>query len=113
MDEIKKLYPKSVEVFGNWLISQLFGGLDTVEDLDTEELENSKNQVVEAILESSPRTTFDFFDHYGLFISIIDRGGGDIEYSISGTEVVRITESRLKAEKGAINEAFKALEERL
>lgn len=118
MKELLEKYPKAAKIVKDYYLDIFMKGLEG-KDFPEEYIEHVKNQglpfgILENILEDSPRALFDVFDKHGLPCSIIvsrgNLGEGDFEFStIGGTP----QKTRIEAEKDAIKQVFKLLEEKL
>ena len=75
------------------------------------------NDTIAKMIELAPRTLFDVFDTHSIYIQINVFTGGAFSYSIIGDlATVGSTDTfpiRIEAEKVAIEEAFKVLNEKL
>lgn len=102
--ELLAIHPKSKKALGEWILEQAKQASTTVgeEDLDG---------VMTTLLMWQPRQLFDFFDKYDVRIAIVphtdDKG---FTYYNSKEYASFYGESRVEAEKKALEQAFKTLE---
>jgi uncharacterized membrane protein len=120
MMEVLNKYPKAAEVVRKYYLEVM------LESLNTEELpENFKdyvrekglsNEDIAKMLDAAPRGLFDAFDDNGIFIEI-SVSNTDFSYKIYPRDVkfldVKWYKTRREAEKVAVIDAFKVLEDAL
>ncbi len=119
--ELLKEYPKASDTIRKWFIDKMLESLkdselvgDFKEYLDLEWMNGER---VSSVIDSSPRSLFDFFDKNHIYILIgIHEDTSDFlpqfEYKI-GDQSGLWYSCRKDAEKDAIEEAFRQLEEQL
>jgi hypothetical protein len=114
--ELLKNNQKCALIIKQWFLSKLLDSLSdtTVPDefkefVKAQDLEDDK---IATMINSSPRMLFDVFDEYKVYIQI--NVGPNFSYSINEGDVISGSwETRIEAEKSAIEQAFKILEAKL
>lgn len=114
--ELMEAYPKTALVIKQWYLDRM------LESLDDESLpEDFKKMVRESgidddkiavFIDVSPRGLFDIFDNHKIFINIIWKTS-KFSMEINGLSDKIEYETRLEAEKAAVQEAFKLLNDKL
>jgi hypothetical protein len=124
--ELLETYPKAAKVIGEFYNNKLIDSMNDSSEGVSEEFKDMlkqqsfDNEYVAAFIDSNPRFLFDVFDDNELNVEILvmysDRPSmftyTVVEGDLIHTEPTRYN-SRIEAEKVAIEEAFKLLNERL
>ena len=124
--ELLETYPKAAKVIGEFYNNKLIDSINDSSEGVSEEFKDMlkqqsfDNEYVAAFIDSNPRFLFDVFDDNELNVEILvmysDRPSmftyTVVEGDLIHTEPTRYN-SRIEAEKVAIEEAFKLLNERL
>lgn len=108
---------KSTKVIKQWFLSRMLDSLadnnvpdDFKEFVKSQDLENDK---IAAMIDASPRILFDIFDEHKVYIQI-NVNPSNFSYSINQGEVISGPwETRIEAEKSAIEQSFTILESKL
>lgn len=114
--QLMKDNPKATVVVKQWVLNKL---LDSLKDSSVPDdfkefvkLQDIDDDKVATIIDAGPRMLFDVFDENNVYIQI--NVGPNFSYSINQGDVISGSwENRVGAEKEAIEQAFKLLEEKL
>jgi hypothetical protein len=118
--EMLEKYSKSATIVIHHFTEQFNKSLET-SDIDPEFKEFAKTQVLDAetvaaFIDATPRSVFDVFDANGIYINTTSSSDGSFTYSImdnlasfGSTDTFK---TRIEAEKLAIEEAFKLLNDK-
>lgn len=111
-EEIFKKYPKSIELVKKWYLEKILESSGSQEFVD--QISKNIDAIITTMIDASPRTLFDLFDSYGLFIEITIANDLTFEYKIYSSDIAyKNFYGRQYAEKDAILNAFILLEEML
>jgi len=122
--ELLEAYPKAAKVINEFYRSKMMNSMETddVPDEFKEMLKEQEfdNQYIATFIDSSPRFLFDVFDSNGVYIEIlVDLTKDDalFSYDIDGDMMGNVEgilyNSRIEAEKVAIEKAFQLLNDKL
>jgi hypothetical protein len=122
--ELLEAYPKAAKVINEFYRSKMMNSMETddVPDEFKEMLKEQEfdNQYIATFIDSSPRFLFDVFDSNGVYIEIlVDLTKDDalFSYVIDGDMMGNVEgilyNSRIEAEKVAIEKAFQLLNDKL
>jgi hypothetical protein len=122
--ELLEAYPKAAKVINEFYRSKMMNSMETddVPDEFKEMLKEQEfdNQYIATFIDSSPRFLFDVFDSNGVYIEIlVDLTKDDalFSYVIDGDMMSNVEgilyNSRIEAEKVAIEKAFQLLNDKL
>lgn len=119
--ELLKAYPKAAEVVKAYYLGVLIkslveDGVDLPKEFKEQVMEAGVNdEKIAQVIHASPRMLFDVFDEYEIYITIYPINWEkkvQFRYSIEDSKFNHF-ETRKLAEKAAIEDAFKQLEEKL
>jgi len=118
MLELLKQYPEAAKAVKTYYLELMLDGLndeslpeDFKEHVRAQGLDDSR---IATIIESSPRSLFDVFDNNSIFINItFDHEYRVFRWSVNGEVDSENYPFRVAAEKNAIIEAFKLLNEEI
>jgi hypothetical protein len=113
--ELLEAYPKAGQVVRQWFLEQMLEGLkdknlpeDFKKFVREQDIDNDK---IGKLIDASPRALFDVFDNHKLYVNI--RMSTGVWVWEVNSHIVSNTSSRKEAERLAIEEAFKLLNEKL
>ena len=117
MMELLETYPKTTIVVKQWLLEKMLENIrdsDVPEDFKEKMMAQSiDNDKVSKILGSNPRALLDVFDDHKVFIQI-NVNTPFFSYSINEGDIISGSwETRIGAEKAAIEQAFKMLNDKI
>lgn len=125
MNNLLETYVVAAEIIRNWFVEKMIDSLNTdkvPEDFKEHMRKTSiDNDKLSTILNSNPRTLFDIFDSYGLYINIyaIPLEDVSVEFSYKilprDAKITALTRysNRINAEKVAVADAFELLNNKL
>ena len=115
--ELLEAHPKAAVVVKQWFLEQLLNGLkdenlpeDFKKYVKEQDINNDK---IGKLIELSPRALYDVFDDHKVIIDITYFQGPKFWFSINCDVDDAKYNTRRECEKGAIEEAFKLLNEKL
>jgi hypothetical protein len=121
--ELLETYPKAAKVIGEFYNNKLIDSMNDSSEGVSEEFKDMlkqqsfDNEYVAAFIDSNPRFLFDVFDENDIYINVTAFPNSLFIYSIVGdiAEVgsAETSNNRKEAEKLAIEEAFKILNDKL
>ncbi len=114
--ELLEKHPKCALIIKQWFLAKMLDSLSDVnvpddfkEFVKAQDLENEK---IATMINASPRMLFDVFDDHKVYIQI--NVGPNFSYSINQGDLISGSwETRIEAEKAAIEQAFTILEAKL
>jgi hypothetical protein len=119
--ELLEKYPEAAKVINEFYRSKMMNSMET-DDVPDEFKEMLKeqsfdNEYIATFVDASPRMLFDIFDTNNIYINVTAFPNGLFLYSITGevTEVgsTETSNTRIEAEKVAIEKAFEILNDKL
>ena len=114
--ELLETYPKAAVVVKQWFLDKMLEGLrdeNLPEDFKKYVREQDiTNDKVGKLIDASPRALYDVFDDHKLYINI-DMTAGQWRWEVGSSIENATCSSRKEAEKAAIEQAFKLLNEKL
>ena len=116
MKELLKDYPLAANVIKEWFLGRMLDGMKD-RNIPEEFKEHFKQIGIDddrliSILGDSPRAMFDVFDENEVYIEIT-RADGSFWWAVNSSVYQEKYSTRKEAEKAAISEAFKLLNEKL
>ena len=115
--ELLENFPKATLVVKQWFLNKLLESLkdssvpdDFKEFVKAQDMENAN---ISKMIDANPRILFDVFDEHKLYIQITYYDGPKFWCSINGVESGNKYDTRLEAEKEAIEGAFQMLNDKL
>jgi hypothetical protein len=116
MLELLKEYPNSANIVRQWFLNKMLNGLkdDSIPEGFKEYMKQKgvDDEKITDILQNSPRSMFDVFDDNGLYIEIT-RADDHFWWAVNSSVYQEKYSTRKDAEKAAISESFKLLNEKL
>jgi hypothetical protein len=122
--ELLETYPRAAEVINEFYRSKMIESLDT-EDVPDEFKELMKqqefdNKYIAKFVDGNPRILFDVFDSNGVYIEILvdySKNEAEFTYGVIDDDKMNtestIYNSRIEAEKVAVEKAFQILNDKL
>jgi hypothetical protein len=116
LKDLLENYPNTAALVKNWLLEKLLESLKT-DSVPDDFKEYARQQGIEddhvvGILENNPRSLFDLFDEYSIFITIEALSPENFSVRINGVNGGDRFTSRIDADRSAISEAFKLLNDK-
>lgn len=117
MIDLLKKYPEAAEVVRTYYLELMLDALNT-EDLPDNFKEyvrekGLKNEDIVKMLEASPRSMFDVFDDHDLYIQVTGDNTQGWYWEVEGSVDNPKCETRKDAEKNAVEESFRILNEQI
>jgi hypothetical protein len=116
--ELLENYGKAANVVKDFYLAKFLESMEDSENLPENFKEFAKeqgidNDTVAKMIDAMPRALFDAFDANKVYIEIVISPDKKFTYAVESMETIDFFDTRVEAEKAAIEKAFEILNEKL